>query len=131
MNLWWALILETSLFFNGGVVQYDPIDYVLFEEPITAMIQGEVGVGVFSLYGAVSTDMWMQYVDSLTPFNNQYTVGARLVLRNLTIGVEHSCYHPMIPYQWVNSRRQITPAFEGALDRVYVNLTFRHSRYGR
>lgn len=122
MNLWWALIVETSLFFNGGIIQYESFDTVILKEPITTMIQAEIGRDNFVLYGAVSVDMWMQEFTSYLPFNNQYTVGGIVTIGAVEIGLEHSCYHPMVPYMWIPSRRQIVPSFEGAFDRVYVKI---------
>jgi len=125
MNLWWALIIETSLFFNGGIIQYQSPDYTILEEPITTSIQGEIGRDNFVLYGSVSVDMWMQEFTSYLPFNNQYTVGGRITLGALEIGLEHSCYHPMVPYMWVSPKRQIVPSFEGYLDRVYLRIALK------
>lgn len=122
MNFWWALLFEVSYWVNGGIIQYDPLKAVMLEEPIQVTIGGEVGYGFTSVYASVATDMFAVDAVNFNPFFNTYVVGLKLELGAITWGFEHACYHPMVPYGWVPARENVVPAFEGAMDRLYLKV---------
>lgn len=119
---WYALVFELSYWISGGIVQYEPVDYIALDDPLLISLGAEAGYGPMSVYGNVATDMW---VTSLTGFNffmNTYTVGVRVEIGAVTVGLEHSCFHPAVPYQWLPSRQNVIPSFEGSFDRLYLQV---------
>jgi hypothetical protein len=128
MNVWWALLFDVSLWLNGGIIQYQPLDAVMFEEPLAVSIGMEFGVGPAYVYGSVGTDMFALEITSMSQFMNTYTVGLAIELGPFTWGFEHSCYHPAVPYQWVPARQNVVPAFEGSMDRLYIKVRLEGGR---
>lgn len=122
MNFWWALLLEFSLWTGGGIYEYDPLETVMFDNPCQITVGGELGLGFASVYTSVGTDMFAISAVSFDPFLNTYLVGVKAEIGAFTLGFEHACYHPMISYQWIPSRSNVVPAFEGAMDRLYLRI---------
>jgi len=122
MNLWYALILEASIWLNGGIMQYEPLDALYIDKPIAAQIGAELGYGPVFVHASVLTDMFVYDLADYWPFNNTYNAGAGLRYKGLEVGLEHSCYHPMVPFQWFPWQKAVVPAFEGSMSRLYVRL---------
>lgn len=126
--MWWALVFEMSLWLNGGIAQYEPWDPILIEHPISTEILMTGGLGCFYLEGGVTVDMFMEKMTNFIPMNNTYLVRAGLDLGAVNLGIEHACYHPMIPYQWVPDRHQLVPSFEGWQTRVFARISVKGGR---
>jgi len=122
MNLWWALVMELSCFVGGGLVQYEPLSTTIFEDPVVLSIGAEIGLGPAVVYGSVASDMFVVDIAPLSasPFMNTYQLGVRLEHGPVSAGYEHACFHPSVPYQWIPSRSNVVPAFEGSMDRIWI-----------
>ena len=109
---------------SGGVIQYEPSPIVNEVPPLYAEfgIRGEAGW--FFAEGKLSTDFRAISINSYTPTQETYVVGFGVEIGPLTIGYEHSCFHPIMPYLTsMRGRYQVTPYFEGGYDRTYVRFT--------
>ena len=122
MNFWWALLFEVSCWVNGGIIQYEPLDSVMFDKPLAVSIGAEFGYGPVSVYGGVATDMFAVSAFSFSQFFTTYPVGLKIEVGAFVLGFEHSCFHPNVPYQWIPARKNVVPAFEGSMDRIYLKV---------
>lgn len=121
-GFWYTFWLAARLFTSGGLVQYEPLSYTPFDNPVVLDIGAEIGYGSLHASAQVSTDCFVTGLTGMSQFMNTYTVAAGLKLGAVDIGIEHSCYHPAIPYQWLSSRSMIVPSFEGAYTALYVRV---------
>ena len=119
---WYALMFELSYWMSGGIIQYEPLAYTAISEPFLVSLGAEAGYGPLSAYGSVATDMWATDLTAFSFFMNTYTVGVRAEFGPVTVGLEHSCFHPAVPYQWIPARQNVVPSFEGSFDRIYVQI---------
>lgn len=81
--------------------------------------------GVFFAGGSIRTPVWhMAGEYTFWPTQAEYTVDAGMKWGNVRLGYTHTCYHPVVPnlgiIQWCG--RQVTPAFEGAYDVIYLTI---------
>ena len=121
------LLLMASLEFGmtqGSLLQYRP--YFVNQEvpPCYATFEGSAEYKGFFLTGSVRTDMLMKEISNWYPIQSTYMIGGGFRNKRITIGFEHACFHPMMPYATMMPRdMQAVPKWEGAYDRVYVRIT--------
>ena len=109
---------------SGGVIQYEPTPIMSDVPPLYAEfgIRGEAGW--FFAEGKISTDFRARSITSYTPTQETYAIGFGVEIGPLTVGYEHSCFHPVTPYLTsMRERYQVTPYFDGAYNRTYVRFT--------
>lgn len=129
MNILSAIVLSGFLevgAWSGGVVQYERPDYYeasFFEYPIYTELAINATLNPITIESSIRCDMYnANHPLSFSPFQNTYSIGARLDFGNMRIGYSHICYHPMQAYSFI--RDQIIPKYEGATDVAYIRLTF-------
>lgn len=129
MNILSAIMLSGFLevgAWSGGVVQYERPDYYevsFFTYPVYAEMAIDATLKPLTIESAIRCDMYnANSMFSFSPFQNTYTIGARLDFHNVRIGYRHTCYHPMQAYSFI--REQITPRYEGSLNTVYLRFSF-------
>jgi hypothetical protein len=120
MNLLYAIVFSFGMI-DGGLMQYQPIDYTSIEIPFYTDIDCDIQYGPFFGVAKIHTDIYMKSIAKYVPFQNTYIIGGGVRVGNVEIGVTHACYHPMQPYQW--SGDIITPHFEGGITNAYISLT--------
>lgn len=123
MNLWYSLIVSASLWLSGGEAQYAPPEWIDASNLISTEIGATIGYGPIFGYTSVITTMFPEDGRmSFSPQDNTYVIGGGLTIGPVTLGIEHECWHPMVAYQWVPSRSQIIPNYEGGGTRAYVKI---------
>lgn len=126
MNLFglvFMLFLELGTI-SGGVQQYTPVETPKEIPPLYAEFGIRGDAGIFFAEGKIVTDFQFRGADRYTPTQETYVVGFGVDMGALTIGYEHSCFHPITPYATTMlSRYQVVPHFEGAYDRAYIRIT--------
>lgn len=127
INPWCSLVMAVSMWLNGTAVQYDPLEVGMLDRVLMTELSGTVGMGPLYVRGAVYTTMFPETDVSYYPSDSTYILGAGFLfgrINTLDIGIEHECWHPMVPFQWVPGRSQVIPNYEGGGTRVYARLTF-------
>ena len=119
MNILYSVILSAGIW-TGGLVQYQPYINTIIDNPVFTTMQTEFQYGPAFVTAGLRTDMFVNTLVNLYPFQNTWNVGGGFRWGPAEIGIVHRCFHPMIAYQW--SGYQVTPKWEGAINEIYASL---------
>jgi len=111
---------------TSSVVQYQPERNLCFDQVYYVKLGAEATYGPVFINGSVDTYMFKQN-NSLwfDPFQMTYLIGAGVRVEGLEIGWKHSCFHPIITYNFTWWDDQITPSYEGGFDQFYLKYTIK------
>lgn len=124
-----ALILSAFLQFgilNGGAVvadkpTVDGLNFAYFP-PAYATLGIEARYSFLYFETSIRTDMWAIQLDNWDPFDVAFQIGGGIKLDDwLTIGIRHTCYHPITTYGVVEDY-MLLPNSEGACNDIFVRV---------
>jgi len=124
MNILYAVILSAGIM-QGGLVQYEPYEYDAVN-PVFTDISADIQWGYLFFTCGIRVDMWPSEGIYFDPYQNTYQIGGGVRLGMVELGVSHSCFHPMVAYQW--DGYQVTPAWEGGYNTFYGKITLSNKK---
>ena len=124
-----ALILSAFLQFgilNGGAIVADKPSASSWDFAYFPPAYATLGIGarynVLYFETSVRTDVWAIQIDNWYPFDVAFQIGGGIKLDDwLTIGIRHTCYHPITPYSVVEGY-MLLPNSEGACNDIFVRV---------
>lgn len=121
-----ALLFAASLELGGmfgGVYNYPAVEPIVMI-PFYTTMTGEVSYNGLYIGGQMDCYFVALEVTNFSPFQNTYVFKAGYRNDKMTVGFEHTCYHPMQTYQavMITEGREWKPVFEGAVERVFVRF---------
>jgi len=124
MSFWYVTVLSMSMWISGGAAQIEPFEVMAFvDNPFMSEVGVTIGYGPVYAGATILTGMYSsRSLLNYSPFDNTYVIRGGINLGFLDIGIEHECWHPMVAYQWLPSRSQVVPSYEGAGTRVYARI---------
>jgi len=121
-----ALIFAASLELGGmfgGVYNYPAVDPIVMV-PFYTTMEAEVSWNGLYVGGQMDCYFVAKTVTNFSPFQNTYVLKAGYRNGPMTVGFEHTCYHPMQTYQpLITTSREWKPKFEGAVEKVFVKFS--------
>ena len=123
-----ALVFSAALEFgvtNGSVVQYRPMG--LSNEIPPTYAEFDFGAQYKHIFfdTSVRTDMFYKSITNWDPTQITFAIGGGIKINCVTIGFEHSCFHPMMTYSYATvmpEERQVVPGWEGSCDTLYIRI---------
>jgi len=72
----------------------------------------------------ILTTMYQTEWNNFNPFDNTYSIGAGISFKGVTMGIKHTCYHPMQAYSLYHNYRLVN-ATEGSMNNMYVRIDIK------
>lgn len=125
-NLIFAFVLQLGML-SGAGYKYEALHeyqkYVI-DIPIYASMELNTSYGILHGFARWRTEFWKETCDiDFLPTQMSYVIGGEIHIRPFTIGISHTCFHPIKPYSIVNTALdQIIPPTEGAFDDFYFRV---------
>lgn len=70
------------------------------------------------IYGNYRNEMSMVSVTSFSPSQDYYKVGVSMTVSHVTAGIEHECWHPIVPF---GKAKDVS--LDGGYTRMYVRFS--------
>ena len=121
-----ALVFCASLELGGmfgGVYNY-PAKEPIVMIPFYTSMDAEVSYRGLYVGGQMDCYFVALAVNNFSPFQNTYVFKLGYRDGGMTVGFEHTCYHPMQTYQaiLITEGREWKPIFEGAVEKLFVRF---------
>ena len=123
MMFFQALIFTAALEFGGmfgGIFNYPSAEPVTML-PLYTTMSADVEYNGLYVGGQMDCYFLAKKITNYVPFQNTYVFRAGYRADGVTIGYEHSCFHPFNTYATIFPT-EIKPKYEGGYDKFFVRI---------
>lgn len=116
-----SAFLQVGMLSGNATIYQPPKQMNILDLPCYATLGARADWGPLFAETSVRTDMQPASLTDWMPDEMAYSIGAGIEAHGVTLGIKHTCYHPVMPYMTYEGYK-IVPSFEGATNDLYLRV---------